>query len=243
MKTRGLIGTACLLAASLAMAGENPPAPGFDAAGSDARAIAIADRCMDAMGGRARWDAVRCLGWTIFGRTHLWNKWTGDYRLQADTLLVIMNVNSGEGRAWNSGKEMPAGEERQAVLQRARSIWINDSYWFIMPYKLKDTGVTLTCAGERATEDGRAADVLNLAFKGVGDTPQNRYEVFVDRETGLVTQWSYFKNADDTKPGFTLPWTGWTDFAGIKLATGRGRVDVTGIRTFADDQRAAFEAP
>jgi hypothetical protein len=240
---RGLIGLGLLLVASAGLAGENPPAAGFDTAGSGARAIAIADRTMEAMGGRANWDAVQCLGWTIYGRTHLWNKWTGDYRLQADTLLVIMNVNSGEGRAWNRGRELPDGDDLRAVLKRAHSIWINDSYWFIMPYKLKDTGVTLTYAGERATEDGRPADVLNLTFKDVGDTPQNRYEVFVDRETGLVSQWSYFQNAADATPRFTLPWTGWTDFGGIKLATGRGRVEVTGILASTADEHAAFAAP
>jgi hypothetical protein len=234
---------ACVLAANAAAAGENPPAPGFDAAGSDARAVEIADRTMDAMGGRASWDAVQCVGWTIFGRTHLWNKWTGDYRLEADTLVVITNLNTGAGRVWSRGSELPPGDACTAALQRAKSIWINDSYWLVMPYKLKDTGVTLRYAGERATGDGRTADVLTLTFNGVGDTPQNRYEVFVDRETGLVSQWSYYRDAADAEPKFTLPWTGWSDFGGIQLATGRGRTDVTGIRVSKDDERAAFTAP
>ncbi|MDH4037784.1 MAG: hypothetical protein OEX18_07040 [Candidatus Krumholzibacteria bacterium] len=243
MSKRGLIGLGGLLVAALAMAGENPPAEGFDSAGSGARAVAIADRTMDAMGGRANWDAVQCIGWTIFGRTHLWNKWTGDYRLQSDTLLVIMNVNSGVGRAWNRGREMADDDDRVAVLQRARSIWINDSYWLIMPFKLKDTGVTLTYAGERATEDGRPADVLTLTFTDVGDTPHNRYEVYVDRETALVSQWSYFADAGDEKPRFTLPWNQWTDFGAIKISTGRGRTEVTGVRVSLDDEHAAFAGP
>jgi len=228
-----------------ARAQENPPAPGFDAAGSDARAMALADRAMEAMGGRRHWDAVQCLGWSIFGRTHLWNKWTGDYRLQADTLLVIMNVNTGKGRAWSKGTEMPGGPALDAVLADARSIWINDSYWFIMPYKLKDTGVTLTYVGERTTEDGRTADVLTLTFKGVGDTPQNRYEVYIDRETGMVSQWSYFADRADAEPRFTLPWTDWKRYDGIKLASGHGsaRAQVTGIRVSTGNEAAAFAGP
>lgn len=244
MKNRWLIGTAAALAlVAGSAAADNPPAPGFDAGGSDARAVAIADRTMDAMGGRAAWDAVQCIGWTIFGRTHLWNKWTGDYRLEADTLLVIMNLNSGDGRAWSRGAEMEAGDARQAVLGEARSIWINDSYWLVMPYKLKDTGVTLKYAGERATDDGRPADVLALTFREVGDTPDNRYEVSVDRETGLVSQWSYFRSAADAEPRFTLPWNNWSSYGGIKLATGRGRADVTNLRVSSGDERAAFAAP
>ncbi len=235
--------TAVSLFAGVAASTDNPAAPGFDVEGSDARAVEIADRTMTAMGGRASWDAAQCLGWTIFGRTHLWNKWTGDYRLEEDTLVVIMNVNTGEGRAWRGDAEVTDAAKKTDALSRARSIWINDSYWFIMPYKLKDTGVTLTYLGERATKDDRVTDVLGLTFGNVGDTPENRYEVFVDRESGLVTQWSFFKTAADTEPRFTLPWTGWTVFGGIKLATGRGRTDVTNIRVSAADERAAFSAP
>lgn len=245
MKNRKLWGTAVtLVLAVVAAAGaDNPPARGFDAEGSDARAVAVADRTMEAMGGRAAWDAVQCIGWTIFGRTHLWNKWTGDYRLEADTLVVIMNVNRSDGRVWTRGAEMEGGDGRRAVLERARSIWINDSYWLVMPYKLKDTGVTLAYTGERAAEDGRLADVLTLTFRDVGDTPENRYEVYVDRETGLVSQWSFFRNAGDTEPRFTLPWTDWASYGGIRLSTGRGRAEVTGVRVSAGDESAAFAGP
>jgi hypothetical protein len=244
MMTRNIVFAVLMMSAVAAMAQENPPAPGFDIDGSDVRAVAVADRTMEAMGGRAAWDRVQCIGWTIFGRTHLWNRWKGDYRLEADTLLVIMNVNSGEGRVWSRGDEMQPGIDRDALLKRARSIWINDSYWFLMPYKLKDTGVTLSDEGERATADGRMADVLGLTFHGVGDTPDNRYEVFVDRETGLVSQWSFYRKHGDAEPAFTLPWTGWTRFGVILLATGRGgRADITGIRVSAGDESAAFAAP
>jgi hypothetical protein len=221
----------------------NPPAPGFDEAGSDANAMKLADRVMDAMGGRKQWDEVQTIGWTIFGRTHTWNKRTGDYRLEADTTLVVMNVNTMQGRAWEKGTEVVDAARRDEVLQDAKSIWINDSYWFLMPYKLKDSGVTLKYGGEKATADGRAADMLVLTFKGVGDTPDNKYDVYVDRATGFVTQWSYYKTAADPEPRFTLPWSGWTSYDGVMLATGRGRTDVTGIRVSASDDRAAFTGP
>jgi hypothetical protein len=237
-------GAAALLVwavAAAAVAGSNPPAKGFDETGSDARAMELADRTMEAMGGRANWDAVQTIGWTIFGRTHLWNKWTGQYRLDADTLTVVMNLNTGAGRAWSKGREVTSPDSVAPILRDANSIWINDAYWLVMPYKLKDTGVTLRYAGEKATEDGRAAERLVLTFKGVGDTPDNKYDVFVDRESGLVTQWCYYKLAADSIPRFTLPWTNWTSFGAVKLATGRGKVDVTGIRVSAADEHESFE--
>ena len=62
---------------------ENPPAEGFDLAGSDAEAIRIADRVMLAMGGREAWDSTRHLRWKFFGRRlHVWDKHTGDLRIE-----------------------------------------------------------------------------------------------------------------------------------------------------------------
>jgi len=234
---------ALVVLAVAAPAADNPPAPGFDAAGSDARAIQVADRSMEAMGGRPAWDAVRVIGWTIFKRTHVWDKWTGDYRLEADTTLVIMNVNTKQGRVWEKGVEVTEPTRRDPILDEARSIWINDSYWLVMPYKLKDSGVTLRYHGELATEDGRPADVVELTFRDVGDTPQNKYLVSVDRETGLVSQWSFFETANDAEPRLTRPWNGWTSFGAVKLSTGRGKFEVTGIRVSGEADPTAFAAP
>jgi hypothetical protein len=154
-----------------------------------------------------------------------------------------MNLRTGRGRAWEKGIEVTDEARRGEVLAQAHSIWINDAYWLVMPYKLKDTGVTLRYGGEKVTEDGRMADVLELTFREVGDTPDNRYLVFVDRESGLVSQWSYFKTAADAEPRFTLPWNGWQSFGAIKLATGRGRAEVAGIRVSSEADPAAFAGP
>ena len=50
----------------LAHAADNPPAPGFNTADSDPKAIALADEVMAAMGGRANWDATRYITWRFF---------------------------------------------------------------------------------------------------------------------------------------------------------------------------------
>ncbi len=168
---------------------ENPAASGFDAAGSDARAVVIADEVMRAMGGRAAWDATRCIAWNFFWRReHLWDKATGDYKLVDGQRAVRMNLGTLDGRVWDSGLEIRDPGELEKALAEARSIWINDSYWLLMPYKLKDTGVTLRHAGESSLADGRAADVLELTFHDVGDTPGNKYEVLVSRDRHLVEQ-------------------------------------------------------
>lgn len=210
---------AAVLPADARQAGENPPMPGFDLAGSDARAIEIADAVMERLGGRAAWDGTRYLSWGFGGADQVWDKWTGAFRYQREDLVVLMNVNTRDGRAWENGQ--PLADPAEA-LERAYGAWVNSGYWFMMPYKLKDSGVTLKYLGERATEDGRAADVLQLTFDGVGLTPQNKYHVFVDRETRLVTQWQYYQQATDAEPRFTRPWRNWRRHGRIMLSDDRG---------------------
>lgn len=201
----------------------NPPCPGFDLAGSDARAMAIADEVMAAMGGRAAWDKARVLCWNFFGRrSHVWDKQTGDYRLDEANKVVLMNLETGKGRVFEKGVELTDPVALETALKRTRSVWINDSYWLVMPYKLKDSGVTLSYAGEGELEGGRKADLLELVFKGVGDTPDNRYRVFVARDTHLVERWQYFEHRADTEPKMDTPWTGWEWHGGIQLASSRG---------------------
>ena len=61
----------------------NPAAEGFDMAGSDKEAIAIADEVMEAMGGRKAYDNTRFISWNFFGaRKHIWDKQTGDVRIE-----------------------------------------------------------------------------------------------------------------------------------------------------------------
>lgn len=225
MKSSPVLALLLLLSSSACHAPKaaNPAAPQFDAQGSDAQAIEIADATMAAMGGRAAWDDTRCLQWTFFKpRTHLWDKWTGEYRLEEGTRVVRMNLVTGAGRVFEHGVELADPQAVAEALKRAKSIWINDSYWLIMPYKLKDDGVTLEYAGERALPDGRAADVIVLTFAGVGDTPQNKYEVWVARDTHLVAQWAYFAEAGDAEPKMTTPWTDWQRYGEILLSSGRG---------------------
>jgi len=193
------------------------------ARGSDPRAVSIAEDMVEALGGRAAWDRARVLEWNFFGRrSHVWDKWTGDYRLEDGTRVVLMNLNTGVGRVFEGGVEVIAAETRTKELARAKSIWINDSYWLVMPYKLLDPGVTLRDGGQRKLASGAPADVVRVEFEAVGDTPKNAYDVFVSQDTRLVAEWSYFEDRSDAEPKLSSPWSGWQEFHGIRLCGDRG---------------------
>ena len=223
---------------------DNPPAPGFNLAGSDAKAIAIADEVMEKLGGRENWDKTRYLTWRFFGRRmHVWDKWTGDIRVEREDEIILMNLHTKQGRAWKAGQEITHPDSLVKPLQAGYEAWINDSYWVFMPYKLKDSGVTLKYVGEGRMADSSAADILQLTFENVGVTPQNKYLVYVDKSTRLVGQWDFYPNASDSLPRFSNPWKNWQKFGNILLSDDRGRGKHSDLAVFDELPAAVFQSP
>lgn len=224
----------------------NPPAEGFNAQGSDAKAIALADEAMEAMGGREAWDNTHYVCWKFFGRDALiWDKWTGNVRIdRPNGMTLLSNINDGTGSAYMNGKQVMDADSVANLMETAKSIWINHSYWLVMPYKLKDSGVTLTYVGEEATEDGRAADKLNLTFEAVGRTPQNMYNVWVDKESKLVTQWAHFSSNNDAEPRFINTWADYKKYGDIMLSGSRGDGrNMEDIMVFDELPESVFTSP
>ncbi len=223
-----LLATALLFATckSAVSVSENPPAEGFDLSHSDPKAIVLADKVMQAMGGRAAWDQTRVIQWTFFGRRTLtWDKWTGDVRIEwlKRPLKILVNVNSGQGKVQIDGVEQTHPDSLSKYLDLGKKVWINDSYWLVMPFKLKDSGVTLKYLGATKTAEGKPAELLQMTFKGVGVTPDNKYHVWVDRQSKLVTYWAYFENFTDDKPEITNPWSDYRPYGNILLSGDRGK--------------------
>jgi hypothetical protein len=232
------------LAVAVSGQSENPPLPGFDVEGSDPQAVAVADEVMRALGGRGAWDRTRFVTWSFFGRrTHVWDKHTGNLRFDDGETLVLMNLNTKKGRAWKEGAEIQDPAQLEELLTQTESAWINDSYWVFMPYKLKDTGVTLKYLGEQRTEAGAEADVLEPTFKDVGRTPENKYHVYVDKESRLVTQWDFYPAASDPEPRFKLPWEGWEKSGEIMLSASRGERRHEDLSCLHDVPDSVFESP
>lgn len=213
--------------------GDNPPALGFDVENSDAKAIAIADDVMKAMGGRTAYDSSRYIGWNFFNSRKLWwDKIAGDVRIESlrDDFKVKMNIHSMEGEVWKDSTLLTQPDSLNKYLQQGKNIWINDSYWLVMPFKLKDSGVTLSYVGEEKS-DSLDADILELRFKNVGKTPDNKYQVYVDRETNLISQWAFFTKASDDTARFVTPWKNYQQHGDILLSGDRGKYQLTEIQT------------
>jgi hypothetical protein len=205
---------------------------GFDPSKSDPEAIRIADEVMVALGGRANYDAVKYLSFHFVvtkGDTQLsdwrhdWDRRNNNYRLETTTrdgdhLRIIFNLDTKSGAVFKNG-QLLEGEEKIQWLGRAYARHINDAYWLLMPYKLKDPGVMLKYDGKQEVS-GFQYDVLSLSFAdSIGLTPWNMYRVFVDDATRLVHRWEYFeKEGAAPSPAW---WESWRAYDGIKLAEER----------------------
>jgi hypothetical protein len=213
---------------------QNPAAEGFDMANSDPEAIEVANLVMEAMGGRQAWDNTRYLSWNFFGNRHLiWDKQSGQVRIDfPDSTIYLVNINDNSGKAFKEGEVVVHPDSLAKELDRANRIWINDSYWLVMPFKLKDSCVTLKYQGVENTSAGVPSHVLKLTFKEVGVTPQNKYLVYVDTSTNMVNQWAYYRDATQDTANFVSPWENYQQHGSILLADQRGDRNLSDVKVF-----------
>lgn len=220
-----------LFSVSVACAQDNP------------QATTLAKQVIKACGGEKNWNNTHYLQWNFFGNRLLtWDKWTGDVRIEftKEKTIYLVNVNTMQGKALQAGTEITDADSLAKLMKRAKEIWINDSYWLVMPFKLLDPGVTLKYMGEKQTELGMPALVLELTFQNVGVTPNNKYLIFVDKKSKRVSQWSYFANASDEKPRFTLPWQNYQLYDKIWLSGDRGERKLSDIKVFKSLPETTF---
>lgn len=216
-----------------------PAAAGAEA--TDPRAVALAQRTVEAMGGRQEFDAVRLLHFTwqverdgqiVAEREHWWDRETGDYRVEfrhgsGAPAVVVLNLKSRQGRALTRGAQ-PEQAESEELVERAYGAHINDSYWLLMPWKWTDPGVRLEWVGERSQDD-RTFEVVSLSFvDGTGLTSGDRYWAWVDPESGLMDRWQYVLQQEDGSPGEDEPttwiWSDWRRSGGVLFAHERQRI-------------------
>ncbi len=81
-----------------------------------------------------------------------------------------------------------------------------------------------------------------MTFDNVGDTPQNKYFVWLSPETQLVSQWAYYPKADMEKPDFVLPWKNYKSYGKVMLSGDRGQRQLTDIQVFDKLPKSVFES-
>ena len=222
-----------------------------------------AERVMESLGGRRAWDRTRYLafdwkvsrdGQIVADRHHAWDRYEGRYRVEYDRdgsrRVVVFDVNAVSphpelgkvpaGQAWADGVPLD-GLARDSALARAYRIFINDSYWALMPFKWDDPGVQLAYEGMQTLSDGRAYAVIALSFEpGLGVT-EDRYRAFVDPDSGRMAAWQYHLGSSD-EPGPVIWWEDWERVGDIRFAMTR-RTDGGDVGVFFENVVAARDVP
>ncbi|NNE70218.1 MAG: hypothetical protein HKN29_07610 [Rhodothermales bacterium] len=189
----------------------------------DTRADSLAMRSLEASGGELAMRSLPYLHFT-FGvnqpsRHHLWDRMTGDYRVEyqrADTAFVVLfNTQTQEGVAYKDGVE--AANSAQLV-ERGYSAFINDSYWLLMPAKMLDPGVYREMVPDSSSA---THEVVRLTFENVGLTPGDAYYVWVNRETGFADRWHYVLQSGGQQ------WCNWKDYTEFEGPAGPVRLSET----------------
>ncbi len=186
---------------------------------------------MEKLGGSAAWNRTPYLTWNHMGRRrYLWDRAGGQVRLEragprsGKPYVIVFHIESGTGRAWRQGQEVTETSELDPMLEAARREWTDDSWWLLMPYMLRNPGVSLRYQGEGETQERRAADVLELTLSDAAAAPASRCLVWVAMESGMVEQWAGFTGRDSTEPAWTCPWKGWKRYGDIMLCGDHGEI-------------------
>jgi hypothetical protein len=202
---------------------------------ADAAAAAVARELTDAMGGQSTWDNLPYFRFDFVvvrdGKEaarfrHWWDKRLGRCRVegpddQGRTVAAIFNLKDRKGRSFTEGIVDTDSTNIASILKMGYERWVNDTYWVIMPFKLRDSGTNLRHARTERTDDGVVYDVLELWFdQGVGLTPSDRYWLFVNRRTHLIEKWEYVLQ-DQKPPPQAVTWEAWTSVGPLKLSLAR----------------------
>jgi hypothetical protein len=218
---------------------ESAPAPsGAPAAATapqgqaDPVAADIAKQLTDAMGGQAAWEQLPYLRFDFVvvseGQErarfrHWWDKKGGRARVEGpddkgQNVAAVFRLADRRGISFTGGMPDVDSASIASHIQNGYERWVNDTYWLVMPFKLRDPGTILKHARTETGDAGQTYDVLELSFQpGVGLTPQDRYWLYVNRATHLVDRWEFVLTGRQPPPQ-GASWESWSSVGPLRLS-------------------------
>lgn len=223
-----------------------PSYPLFDPSHSEPDAIRVAETLIEASGGLDQWDSINVIKYSFLGRRwHVWDKKNNLVRIEntSNDTKTILDLNTQKARVYKDGKEWTEPDTLKKYSESAYKQHINDSYWLMMPFKVKDGGVRLKYVKEDTTQTGIQCEVIELRFDSVGITPQNKYHLWVGKNSGLLAQWAYFPKADMDTATIITPWDGYVKYGGVFLSSDRGNNrQLSGIKVYNSVPKSVFSS-
>jgi len=161
----------------------------------------------------SRGDTVRT------SRRHLWDRRSNRHRVEytdraGKRFVIVHTLGDSTGHAWIDGTAL-VGDTVRSLVNRGELLWRHDTYWFLMPFKLRDPGVQLAYQGRQPD----ARERIGLTFAGGGDT----YAFDVDPKSGRIAYWQFHHEGDTHLE--TGTWEEWVTIDGVSFSTRHLRED------------------
>ncbi len=157
-------------------------------------------------------DTIPYLQWEFFrpGQKYFWDKLNEKAVIEWKDNKVILDLKSLAASAYINGVAQDI-EQTAKMKDKAWSLWCNDSFWLIAPFKLFDPGTTRQII-ENQDEKG-----LLVSYIDGGVTPGDKYLWLLD-ENNRPTGWKMWTSIIPVK-GMYSGWSGWENHMGTQLAT------------------------
>lgn len=180
------------------------------------------------------WKETGAVRFTFLGHHHLWDRRRNYDKVEWRNHTVLLRIGNRTGRAWEKEMEV-SGQRADDLVQKAYSLWINDSFWLNPVVKIYDQGVTRSIVRDAG---GQAR--LLVEYSSGGLTPGDAY-LWTPGSGGMPpTGWRIWAHTLTIK-GLPSSWENWTTLSsGAKISTlhriGPWRLriaDVAGARSLA----------
>lgn len=247
--TRSLLFTALVIATACGSGrttfARYPGAPAaFDRAGSDPKAVEIAEQVFAACGGPAGWDKAKQIKWkqtvTSDGKVTLdgeqaWDRWNSRHygrihRGENGDLVVGYDLYGSHAIGFmESEKEVKHNLDeggRTKALKIAKDAFSVDTAVMTLQFLMLEPGSKLAYVGQAKDEAGSDNyDEVKVTFADPLRADLEFHAV-VDRTSHLIQRIEILKIGATQKIGYTLK--EWTTAGGLKFAASRGNMGYSG---------------
>ncbi len=227
----------------------NAPAA-FDRAGSEPKALEIADKVFAAAGGPGNWDKAKQIRWkqtitsdgkVVLDGEHGWDRWNArhyamlkksdgaikvGYHLYGSFSMAFMESESGKTRTLDT-------DSVERAVKVAKAAYNVDTAVMALQFMMFEPGAKLSYVGPLRDDAGTDAayDDIKVVFadplrEGI------EFHAIVDHSS-VIVRIEMIKAGANQKVGYTLK--DWTTVGGLKFATSRTNLGYSGETTAIKD--------
>jgi len=221
-----------------------PGAPAtFDKAGSDPKAVEIAEQVFTAAGGPGNWDKAKQIKWhqtvTADGKVtadgeQAWDRWNarhyGGLIRQEGMVKVGYDLYGSHSVGFledeKHRKQNMDEASRDKAVKVAKDVFNMDTALLCLQFMMTSPGAKLAYVGPTKDEAGNeTADELKVTFAEPLRSDLE-YHPIIERATHLILRIEILKVGSPQKIGYSLK--DWTTVNGLKFAQSRGNIGYQG---------------